>query len=108
MDTRQEIDSVIRELTGVRGDDGQEPVWIYGQCKWTYGDRMDFAVERNLKKRVITLMNGQIRRYREGESAMFLVSIPKPMAAAMNIEAFVLTAEELEEKKRLIDTQNSW
>ncbi len=75
---------------------------------WAEMPMFRFVACRGRSTIEIKLMVDQVKRYRDGESGFFLIEMPKGMAAALEIENFVLTDAELGRLKRNIDTTRPW
>lgn len=100
------IQKAIAEVTGVRAED-IGTVWVYGEILWAKLGSFAFEAERpasRLKPKAVNLIPGQVTRYRDGGTSMFLIEMPRAMAKVLDIEEYVLTPEELKRKMERIDT----
>jgi len=115
MTTSTEIDKAIAADTHVTGQDGGAKCWVYGQMVWGDHPSAEFDIKapqftatRATHWKRITLMVDQVKRYRDGDSAFFLIELPYTMAAALGIETLILTMAELKRLQRSIDTTRAF
>ncbi|MBK8468130.1 MAG: hypothetical protein IPL32_20345 [Chloracidobacterium sp.] len=97
----------IDEITHVSGV-SVAMVWIYGQMVWAELPAFRFIALRGRQQLEVSLMAGQVKRYRDGESQFFLIEMPLGMAIALDLTEFVLPPDELERMKRNIDVSRAW
>lgn len=107
MTTSTEINTAIAELTGVTGVESVT-VWVYGRMEWAEHPAFEFTVCRGQITRRVTLMVDQVKRYRDGETQYFLISMPATIAKILEIEPLILTVAELKRIERSIDTSRPW
>src|SRR4051812_1220006 len=93
-------ETAIAELTNVKGSPAEEPVWIYGEMIWGHPVSFQLEATRGLLTKRVRLMTGQVKRYREGDSKFFLVQVSAVTARILEIEEFLLSPQELEQRKR--------
>lgn len=105
-----EIENAIADVTGLASGAAEtgETVWIYGQVLWTTHPLFRFVACRGRETREVKLMADQVTRYRDNESAFFLIELSRTMATALGLDGMILTAEELARLKRNIDTSRPW
>jgi hypothetical protein len=116
MTTSTEIENAIAGITRVTGQGVLAPVWVYGQMLWGDHPSAEFAIEtpreftatRGRATKTVSLMVDQVKRYRDGETAFFLIELPHTMAAALGIEDFILPLGELDRLRRSIDTTRAF
>lgn len=102
------VREAIDEITQVTGHHSGGMVWIYGQMLWAELPAFRFIALRGRRQLEVSLMAGQIKRYRDGESQFFLVEMPLGMAIALDLTEFVLPPDELAHLKRNIDVSRAW
>lgn len=117
------IRKAIAELTGTRVADGPvETVWVYGEVMWIKFTSFEFECEppdsrfqisdsglkTRLRPKAVNIIPGQVTRYRDGGTPMFLIEMSRTMAKVLEIEQYVLGPEELKRKMERIDTSVPW
>lgn len=107
MTTSTEINTAIAELTGVTGVESLT-VWVYGRMEWAEHPAFEFTVCRRQECKRVRLMVDQVKRYREGDTQYFLISMPATIAKILEIEPLLLTVAELKWLERHIDTSRPW
>lgn len=90
---QNEIDAVIADVTGMTGVGAGETVWVYGEVVWMHGGEFTFQPEGG---RVVGLTTSLVRRFRDGESSMFLIELPYAMARGLGIDAHKVEGHRLE------------
>ena len=112
MESSIKIENAIAEVTGAGqsaiGSQQSAMAWIYGQMVWSEIPAFRFVACRGRETREINLMADQVTRYRDGETAFFLIELPAAMANALDLDGLVLTSDELDRLKRHIDTSRKW
>lgn len=104
-----EIENAIAEITGLTADNRQlSTVWIYGQMMWATVPDFEFEASRGRTVKKVRLMAEMVKRYRDGESNLWLIELPQTMATALGLDDLVLPPNELERLKKNIDTSRAW
>lgn len=103
-----EIDNAIAELTGITGNGSGGTVWVYGEYKGASEHVTKFEASRGRRTMFVEIMNRQVKRYRDGETSLFLIEMPSVMAKVLGLEEFVLDDAELERLRRYVDTSRPW
>lgn len=104
------LDTAIDELTGVTGNHAGESVWIYGEMVWGTPHIFEFIVihealkVRECHEKKVSITSNLVKRYRDGGTPFFLINMSSMMAHILDVEQFILSPEELERKKRTINT----
>lgn len=104
-----EIENAIAEITNVLGKrEDVETVWIYGQMMWATVPDFEFEASRGRTVKKVRLMAEQVKRYRDGESNLWLIELPATMATVLGLDDLILPPDELERLKKNIDTSRAW
>lgn len=100
MTETSQLSTAIDELTNVTGKHAGEPVWIYGEMVWAAPISFDFIAIRGKLFTQVRLMTDQVRRYRDGETNLFLIEISSITASVLGLEDYLLGPGEIETKKK--------
>ncbi|MBV9217365.1 MAG: hypothetical protein JO053_14445 [Acidobacteria bacterium] len=85
------LEAAIAEATGINPSLDADTVWVYGEVGWMYKGQFD------LEGRTVT--TSMVKRFRDGDSAMFLVEMPRAMARVLGLEGLIVTGYKLERLK---------